>query len=395
MTLDPSGPELKSCPFCGSLRCEEQSISGDGGEDDSQFYVDCTACGARGPLKDNSEDAFDAWNTRHASSGPDVREGVTRAIQTVEECRKYTSPLFPDNSGRLSFIDVRRVIRALEELRTALTREEGQAPQLAAQRLSLADCVVQRVAELPDRTSPDDWPEAMLVTGDELRNIIDEESQMRASPVPLPPTEPSPEPPWVCDGCGYAAVGRSECEGWALVTTSVISDGMTSTYVPVGRYCGVCKGFDHVVREHVIGASRRFDYAPLPLREPTRQRVLDILNAHQCYEDGNGVPECRCHSWDASMDATHNHHVARLIAAGEPSPTPSVQSRSELRRIAAMRGNPAPEFLSNITRVELIDHRNIAHPHRGRAFVAVDIPRVELSYQDRGRTLKVFLSEKE
>ena len=34
--------------------------------------------------------------------------------------------------------------------------------------------IVRAVAELPDRTSPDDWPEAMLVTDEELRNILDE-----------------------------------------------------------------------------------------------------------------------------------------------------------------------------------------------------------------------------
>ena len=34
-------------------------------------------------------------------------------------------------------------------------------------------CAIERdVCELPDRTSPEDWPEAMLVTGDELRHII-------------------------------------------------------------------------------------------------------------------------------------------------------------------------------------------------------------------------------
>jgi hypothetical protein len=32
--------------------------------------------------------------------------------------------------------------------------------------------IVQDVAELPDRTSPDDWPDAMLVTGDELFDIV-------------------------------------------------------------------------------------------------------------------------------------------------------------------------------------------------------------------------------
>src|SRR3954465_10621146 len=40
----------------------------------------------------------------------------------------------------------------------------------------VTDRVVRRVAELPDRTSPDDWPEAMLVTADELRASIAEEA---------------------------------------------------------------------------------------------------------------------------------------------------------------------------------------------------------------------------
>lgn len=34
---------------------------------------------------------------------------------------------------------------------------------------------IQRVAELPDRTSPEDWPDVMLVTGDELRQILQDE----------------------------------------------------------------------------------------------------------------------------------------------------------------------------------------------------------------------------
>lgn len=32
--------------------------------------------------------------------------------------------------------------------------------------------IIQRVAELPDRSSPDEWPEAMLVTADELGAIV-------------------------------------------------------------------------------------------------------------------------------------------------------------------------------------------------------------------------------
>ncbi len=36
----------------------------------------------------------------------------------------------------------------------------------------LAQTIVRDVAELPDRTSPDDWPEAMLVTSEELHSIV-------------------------------------------------------------------------------------------------------------------------------------------------------------------------------------------------------------------------------
>lgn len=39
----------------------------------------------------------------------------------------------------------------------------------------IADQIVQRVVELPDRSSPEDWPEAMLVTGPELLAIVTEE----------------------------------------------------------------------------------------------------------------------------------------------------------------------------------------------------------------------------
>lgn len=35
--------------------------------------------------------------------------------------------------------------------------------------------IVQRVCELPDRSSPEEWPEAMLVTPEELTWVIAEE----------------------------------------------------------------------------------------------------------------------------------------------------------------------------------------------------------------------------
>ena len=39
----------------------------------------------------------------------------------------------------------------------------------------IAVAIVKRVSELSDRSSPDDWPEAMLVTSKELAFIVSEE----------------------------------------------------------------------------------------------------------------------------------------------------------------------------------------------------------------------------
>lgn len=41
------------------------------------------------------------------------------------------------------------------------------------------DEVVRAVGELPDRSSPEDWPEAMLVTADELRQILEQSDLAR------------------------------------------------------------------------------------------------------------------------------------------------------------------------------------------------------------------------
>lgn len=35
-------------------------------------------------------------------------------------------------------------------------------------------CIIREVSELPDRSSPEDWPDALLVTPDELKNILSE-----------------------------------------------------------------------------------------------------------------------------------------------------------------------------------------------------------------------------
>lgn len=46
-------------------------------------------------------------------------------------------------------------------------------------RFVLADEIVRAVSELPDRSSPEDWPEAMIVTDAELRRIVMEKLESR------------------------------------------------------------------------------------------------------------------------------------------------------------------------------------------------------------------------
>ncbi|MCM5682939.1 hypothetical protein M8A51_25735 [Schlegelella sp. S2-27] len=55
------------------------------------------------------------------------------------------------------------------------------APSVEAQEL--ADDICRGVSELPDRSSPEDWPEAMLVTQDELRRIVLAALASQAEPV--------------------------------------------------------------------------------------------------------------------------------------------------------------------------------------------------------------------
>ncbi|MCD2166852.1 adenine nucleotide alpha hydrolase family protein [Comamonas koreensis] len=53
---------------------------------------------------------------------------------------------------------------------------------------AIAAAVCQRVAELDDRSSPADWPEAMLVTAEELQAILLEEL---AAALPVPQAKPA------------------------------------------------------------------------------------------------------------------------------------------------------------------------------------------------------------
>ena len=55
-------------------------------------------------------------------------------------------------------------------------RENSEAEGLVLTSSDVASLICRYVAELPDRSSPPEWPAAMLVTQNELYSIVDRKS---------------------------------------------------------------------------------------------------------------------------------------------------------------------------------------------------------------------------
>ncbi len=95
------------------------------------------------------------------------------------------------------------LLRLHLELQTCAARAGAQAVLIQdhAKRLigdvvqadELASAVCRTVAEFPDRDSPADWPEAMLVTSDELHRIV-REAIFDATPAAVSAPQPQPAP---------------------------------------------------------------------------------------------------------------------------------------------------------------------------------------------------------
>lgn len=81
------------------------------------------------------------------------------AREMAQELR-FTSAHYIDEPEAKEVVE-----RAADFIQSALTSRNAVLEKIA-------DRIVLDVAELPDRTSPDDWPEAMLVTGEELHWIV-------------------------------------------------------------------------------------------------------------------------------------------------------------------------------------------------------------------------------
>lgn len=99
------------------------------------------------------------------ASAPDLTVELLAALKDVVE---YMPSVTAFQRERL-----RRADAVIAKAEAARDRAPSPSPLHAETREDLlATAIVLAVAELPDRTSPDDWPEAMLVTADELRDIV-------------------------------------------------------------------------------------------------------------------------------------------------------------------------------------------------------------------------------
>ena len=124
-----------------------------------------------------------AWRVRYDNADPvySTREPATNAIGYVEPL--FTHPpsiACPWSSKTGVYFIAERTDRNLpngipiyETLDPVVPKGSLEAtPPTPSGNSALVAKIVRDVAELPDRNSPEDWPEAMLVTGDELSDIV-------------------------------------------------------------------------------------------------------------------------------------------------------------------------------------------------------------------------------
>lgn len=88
-------------------------------------------------------------------------------------------------------------------------RNELLAEVLDADSIATSAC--QAVAELPDRNSPEDWPAAMLVTGDELHQIV-REAVISAQPAAQPSGNPGEFATQVSGNSGQLAAQPADAQ---------------------------------------------------------------------------------------------------------------------------------------------------------------------------------------
>lgn len=101
-----------------------------------------------------------------------LREAAWALIHACEQMAEDTAPMFAEMQlarGRGPYTG-KQIGEELGALKAALQSRPADNTGLVDDGLLWDIC--RDVAELPDRDSPEDWPEAMLVTADELHCIL-------------------------------------------------------------------------------------------------------------------------------------------------------------------------------------------------------------------------------
>lgn len=166
----------------------------------------------------SSEQAARAAHAALQSLGARITalEGELATLQAGLQAAAPNAPLYDPREVAFSAQAAPQAVHAAEpETREALAKRLIADVRVAD---TIATSACQRVAELPDRDSPADWPESMLVTGDELHMIV-REAVIEAQSAPAYPAEgvPAPMPVAHPHHCTARTADGSceECEGHA------------------------------------------------------------------------------------------------------------------------------------------------------------------------------------
>lgn len=175
-----------------------------------------------------------------------------------------------------------------EELNAAVVWTRAEQPAAVAGPVldvrAIAAAVCQRVAELPDRNSPEDWPEAMLVTGQELIDVVTcELEQAQAAPAleaPAAPADGATPGPWfvrkreVNGELRDCFVAAPDCQGLAYDACILCDD---EYHDGVGRKLADCELIVAAVNQHRAALAAAPQAPAAPWKDHLTARLVNDL----------------------------------------------------------------------------------------------------------------------
>ncbi len=141
----------------------------------------------------------------------------------------------------------------------------------------IATEICNAVAELPDRNSPEDWPEAMLVTHDELRLIVEQALDTE----PSKPVQDHIDTPinMVATKQAEAPTASNEREAWADRINDLVDEFGAETETQTYHGGHFCRRSPTVIREEIRAALATQQEAQ-PQAEP--QAFGDLTGVQVC-----------------------------------------------------------------------------------------------------------------